>query len=455
MHKFVSAMWAVAPDVRTCIESVHRLTSFGAVFTNAEVRTSHEGFDAEWREVTLLTFDGDLINRCELFDEDDLDAALARFDKLALVPSRLDNLATRPNTSLTTAFNCRSPNAYGAALDANARYEDRRRGLRSEGPLDLDFARGMIFAASASWQLEIEAVAIRGHRLALSRYTFRDNDEAGQPVVVEALVVTEGNDDALVTYALILDPDDIDAAFEELESRYLAGEAVAHAQTWSVIANTYAALNRYEIYPTTTDLVSIDHRLGVPFAPGDLIAYVRAAWVQMPDLTFRIDAVHRLSDVGAVFTEVLKGTTQEGFVAEWRLAEIMTVEGDRINRAEIFDEAQLDDAIARFDEFSAVAPMQKNAVARVLVRVVDAFDRRDPDRYLALFAEDCMYEDRRKGLRDAGSIRPDYAHTVTFGAAVGWQAEFETIAVRGQHRCWAARHSAIRARPIVRSLSRR
>ena len=42
------------------------------------------------------------------------------------------------------------------------------------------------------------------------------------------------------------DPDDIDAAFEELDARYLAGEAAAHAQTWSVIAGVFAAFNRHE-----------------------------------------------------------------------------------------------------------------------------------------------------------------------------------------------------------------
>jgi hypothetical protein len=44
--------------------------------------TSPEGFDAEWREIALLTLAGDLINRCELFDEADLAAALARFEEL-------------------------------------------------------------------------------------------------------------------------------------------------------------------------------------------------------------------------------------------------------------------------------------------------------------------------------------------------------------------------------------
>ena len=65
---------------------------------------------------------------------------------------------------------------------------------------------------------------------------------------------------------MIFDPDDIDAAFEELDARYLAGEAAAHAHTWSVIAQAYAALNRRELAATTPDWVNIDHRRGVAFA---------------------------------------------------------------------------------------------------------------------------------------------------------------------------------------------
>ena len=42
-----------------------------------------------------LTVDGDLINRCELFDEADLDAALARFDELSRPAPRLENAASQ------------------------------------------------------------------------------------------------------------------------------------------------------------------------------------------------------------------------------------------------------------------------------------------------------------------------------------------------------------------------
>ena len=58
----------------------------------------------------------------------------------------------------------------------------------------------------------------------------------------------------------MFDLDDIDAAFEELDARYLAGEAAAHAHTWSVISKAYAALNRRELAATTPDWVNIDHR---------------------------------------------------------------------------------------------------------------------------------------------------------------------------------------------------
>ncbi len=71
------------PDFRVYVEAVHRLSDLGAVVTWASNGTSREGFEAEWREISLPTVEGDLINRSEIFDEADLDAALARFDELS------------------------------------------------------------------------------------------------------------------------------------------------------------------------------------------------------------------------------------------------------------------------------------------------------------------------------------------------------------------------------------
>ncbi len=92
-----------------------------------------------------------------------------------------------------------------------------------------------------------------------------------------------------------------------------------------------------------------------------------------------VETVHRLTDLGAVVTHVAKGTSQEGFEAEWREINVLTVEGDLLNRCEIFDEADLDAALARFEELQPPAPRLENAASRVFERFLAHFAARDWD----------------------------------------------------------------------------
>ena len=103
--------------------------------------------------------------------------------------------------------------------------------------------------------------------LALSRIRFSGRDQRPEAFHTEMLDIVEIDADDRIAARVVFDPDDIDAAFEELDARYLAGEAAAHAHTWSVITRGYAALNRHELPPTTPDCVNIDHRRGAAFAP--------------------------------------------------------------------------------------------------------------------------------------------------------------------------------------------
>ena len=70
---------------------------------------------------------------------------------------------------------------------------------------------------------------------------------AARGFYAEALNVVEIDADERIAAHVVFDLDDIDAAFAELDARYLAGEAAAHAHTWSVIAEAYAAFNRHEL----------------------------------------------------------------------------------------------------------------------------------------------------------------------------------------------------------------
>ncbi len=159
----------------------------------------------------------------------------------------------------------------------------------------------------------------------------------------------------------MFDLDDFDAAFAELDARYIADEAAAHAGTWSLIAGAFVALNRRELPAATTDVVSLDHRRGPAFAPGEGFEYIRAGWDLDHTLNLYIEAAHRVNDLGAVFTWTGYGTSHEGFDAEWQGVEIMTVDGDLLSRAEVFDEADLDAALAKFDQLSRPAPRLENA----------------------------------------------------------------------------------------------
>ena len=110
----------VAPDGTIHIEAVHRLSRPRSGRHPRGEGTSQEGFDAEWREVDILTVDGDLINRCELFDEADIDAALARFDELSRPAPRLENAASQVDERFW---------AYFAARDWDAMAETTGRRL--------------------------------------------------------------------------------------------------------------------------------------------------------------------------------------------------------------------------------------------------------------------------------------------------------------------------------------
>ncbi len=203
----------------------------------------------------------------------------------------------------------------------------------------------------------------------------------------------------------VFDLDDIDAAFAELDARYLAGEAAPHAHTWSVVARNIEAFNRHELPAWTPDVVNIDHRKVTAFALGDQTAYIRATWDQTPDLKIYIDSVHRLNDLGAVIAYAAHGTSQEGFDAEWRGITISMIDGDRVSHSEQFNEDDIDTALARFDELSRPAPRLENAASRVYKRICSPASTPATGTRLAELMAAGIYRDDRRRVISAGTIR--------------------------------------------------
>ncbi len=399
--------------------------------------TSRDGFDAEWRITSFFVVGGDLINRYEIFDEDDLDAALARFDELHAQNRRPQNAATEVTQRYFNHFAAREWAAMAELVAFNISTDDRRRVVnagsrhgRDEHMADMRSIPELLPNVDTTSAV----MATRGARLVLTRICILRRGMEVNEVIAEVLRIDEIDADNRIVSGIAFDIDDIDAALRELDAWYLAGEAVRHADTWLAIAQAYAAVNRHELPPRTADWVNIDHRRGRAFAPGDLEAYLHATWDLAPDVNVYVEAVHRLSNLGGVVTQCARGSSREGFDAEWREVVLLTFEAGRVNHFEVFDEADLAAALARFDELDRPASAFENAATRTWERLVEAYNRRDVEGFLALTTQDGRSEDRRKGLRHI-AVGPEWQKTTRswLDAPRSWMMDVETLAIRGSH----------------------
>ena len=136
--------------------------------------------------------------------------------------------------------------------------------------------------------------------------------------IAEVLDVVEIDADDRIAAVVVFDLDDFDAAIAELDARYLAGEAAAHARTWSV--------DRGELRGDQPTRTPRDHAGLCEHRPptGDRDRARRPDRIHPrrvgpgPDIKAYVETVHRLTDLGAVVTHAAHETSQEGFDAEWR-----------------------------------------------------------------------------------------------------------------------------------------
>nr|WP_264032820.1 BTAD domain-containing putative transcriptional regulator [Mycolicibacterium alvei] len=433
---YIRATWDLAPDVSIYAESVLCLGSLGAVFTHAVSGTSQDGFAAEWQEVCLASVEGNMLSRIEMFDEGDLDAALARFDELSRSAPQLENAASRTYERLQKHLADRDLDAITTILADDFSGDDRRHvvgsGIRQGRDAALEDARAVIGLGAINAAATV--VATRGERLALRRSRYVVGDKQADAFHVNLLEVVALDTDERIVGLVTFDPDDFDSAVKELDARYVAGEAAPHAQTWSIVTDTYATLNRHNLPATTPDWVNIDHRRAASFAPGEAFPYLSATWDMMPEYRLRIEEIHRLHKIGAVVTYKAQGTAQQGFDAEWRAICLLVFEGNLISHSEVFDSADLDAALARFDELSRPAPQLENTASQMFERIHWAYTAGDWGTVEELLTADAVIDDRRPFV--GAGARHGREAAIANGRAVAnvgmGTDKMTTVAIRGK-----------------------
>ncbi|WP_019696145.1 BTAD domain-containing putative transcriptional regulator, partial [Mycobacterium avium] len=430
------AEWQLASDVSSAVEAVHRLDSLGAVFSTVSHETSREGFKAEWRSIAVITVDRDLVDRLEVFDEADVDAAIARFDELHPHPGRLENAASQTYERFRSCFAARDWDAMARLLTAETTVDDHRRVVSAETRRgrDVEIANMRAFAGLGATRSTATVIATRGERLVLCRTCIRGEDQQPGGFHIDMLIIVETSADKRILARVAYDPDDIEAAFDDLNARYVAGDAAAHAHTWGLVTAAFAAINRHELPEISPDWVNIDHRRGATFAAGDMTSYIHDVFDDAPDFHVDVAAVHRLSDLGAVVTMASHGTSTRGFQAEWREIGLLTFDGELLSRCELFDEADLPDALARFEELHRPAPRLHNTASEVSDRFLAYFAARDWDAMANMTADDFASDDRRRVV-GAGiqSGRDVDMNNMRAWAEVGiTKIASDVIAIRGQ-----------------------
>ena len=332
-----------------------------------------QGFDAEWQGVNVVTVDGDMVDRSEFFDEADLDAAIARFESSAGQHGGWKTQRRASRRTLPAHFAARDWDAMAETVADNYCGDDRRRVVNAGHPTGSRCGNRRPAGGRRRRVADIMSavIAIRGERLVLARVRAAGSDPEASSTTMPLTSLrsmprsgswrpSRSTSKTSMRPSRSSTPDISPAKPPPTRT---------HGRSSQVVT---PRINRREVPPTTPDWVSVDHRRGAAFAPGDMLAYLRAGFDLDHSVSIYIEAVHRLNDLGAVVTHAAHGTSQEGFDAEWRAVDLLTVEGDMISRCEVFDETDFDAAIARFDELSRPAPRLENAASRVDERFAGA-----------------------------------------------------------------------------------
>ena len=233
-----SANWNGTADLSNSIEAVHRLNDRGAVVTHVSKKARERASPPSGGGSAFSRSDGDLIDRLEVFDEADIDAALARFEELQPHTRRLENAASQVDDRFNAYFAARDWAAMAEILADDVCVDDRRRvvnaGVVRGRDALIENMRGLADVGAADSTATV--IATRGERLVLVRQHM--SGRGPDLFDIEMLGVVEINADNRIAAVVAFDLADFDAALEELDTRYLAGEAAPYADTWPVVAGT-------------------------------------------------------------------------------------------------------------------------------------------------------------------------------------------------------------------------
>jgi ketosteroid isomerase-like protein len=406
----VRAMYDLAPDARARRYHI-RMSSRGLLF----VVTWHGTRDGAAFEIPLINVDEvdaqGLVRRHDGYAPEQIDLALARFAELqapVAPPAPFANAASRALDRGMASWRVRDWEGYEQDLSPDYRFSDRRKlvQLELDRPQAIQYAResGDMAVTHVGGRL----LATRGDRLSLSQVSTELSDESVGPSRIDSLNLTETDERGALLYSARFDPDALDAAYAELDARFEAGEG-AHNRASEVMRAFARAFQDRDWQAMrallSPSLVCHDHRLlgwGTLHGAEAFVATQRTLTELAPDTRFRLDHI-RVAE-RATLHEALGFGTRDGGAYELPFLRVTEFDAQGlIARFDFYDVDRIDEARARFDELSAVAPRPLARFANAATRNVDgataAQSERDWQGFGAFFAPGFRSYDRRAMVR--------------------------------------------------------
>jgi len=412
----------------------------GLILAPYEIWTrSATGSDLQEVGVSITQVRDGQVVRLELYGEGDRAAADERFVELAAPGSGLGiaSAATRRLAPYADRFARRDWAWLGVLWAERVRNDDRRSGANSGVSIGRErmLALTESLAESGFTSMHQVPVAVRGDELALYLRTWGHLD--GFELAVLALMEVDAAGHLVAN--TMWEPDDLEAAVDELDRRFAEGEGAAHADDLALCVACGRALAAGDAGSLDAlladDFVLVDH---LPLRDGFgeisraeflLVVADRPAVMGTGAGFYR--AHHRI-ETGLVLSDYeLQSRSDRGFEATELGLALFVIRHGRIARIESFPVEDREAAEARFDELSAAAETAENFAAQRTREQIRRWMVDGPESMREL-VDDYRLVDHRLGMGSAiEGVDAFVANLSTIDRLRGEQ-EFEVFRVLAQ-----------------------
>ncbi len=434
-QRLMQALHDLTPDIIVQLVAVHQLDAHGCVALARNTGTTVDGGAVEFLILFVCILRDGHITRVEFFPERALDEALRRFDELGPTPVlMLDNLCLQLVRRLGELTERRDWEAIALLYGDDIVFDDRRPGLSTlVTGREAMLVNVRAVQDSGTFETVDTPVAVRGNRCALFRVQFLSS-----AYDVQTLTVTEVDEHGVFQATVLFDVDDLDGAFAELEARYLAGEAAAHADAYRPVVAFRESYNQRDWDALGAllrdDFVGVDHRAagwGTVEGRDHFVELMRGMVELAPDMTGYHAAIYELDAHGAVGLMRGAGTSLADSPVERLFLMTIIVRGGKVARMEFFAADALNEARARFRELDpSSAFVLDNLCLQLVRRQVELIERRDWEAIGLIWADNIVFDDRRPGMRTVTTGRE--AMLVNARATYDTETLVTPIAVRGE-----------------------